>query len=266
MQAIPILCVDAFATKPFSGNPAAVCPLQKPAPDEWMSAVAAEMNLSETAFLIKTGDNEFNLRWFTPTVEVDLCGHATLASAHALWEKGYADKGAPIIFNTRSGNLKASMSERGITLDFPLITPEPCELQPKLVEALGVLSPMAIVKAGPDYLVELCCAPDVKSANPDFSALSKIPMRGVIVTAMGEEPGVDFVSRFFGPAAGINEDPVTGSAHCALAPYWAGKLGKTAFNARQVSKRGGELFVEISGNRVLLTGHAVIVWEGQLLY
>ncbi|MBI5815394.1 MAG: PhzF family phenazine biosynthesis protein [Nitrospinae bacterium] len=262
MKSIPILCVDAFTSRPFSGNPAAVCLLDEPAPDGWMQSLAGEMNLSETAFPIKTGGNEFNLRWMTPTVEVDLCGHATLAAAHALWTKGRADKSKPITFNTRSGALVASLTDGGITLDFPLAKPEPCPPQPELIAALCAVNPMNVERGGPDYLVELCCAPDVREISPDFVALAKIPMRGVIVTAAGDEAGVDFVSRFFAPAAGINEDPVTGSAHCALAPYWAGKLAKTSFNARQVSKRGGELTVEIRGERVLITGRAVTVWEG----
>jgi len=265
MNAIPLLCVDAFTSKPFSGNPAAICLLEKQAPDDWMQSLAAEMNLAETAFPIKTGDNEFDLRWMTPTMEVDLCGHATLATAHALWSKGLADKSRPITFHTRSGVLKASLSADGITLDFPLIATSPCPPQPELIKSLGAVNPQSVVKAGPDYLVELCCAEDVRNISPDLLSLAKIQMRGVIVTSTADEHDVDFVSRFFAPAAGINEDPVTGSAHCALAPYWAGKLAKTTFVAKQVSKRGGELKVEIRGDRVLLTGNAVTVWEGEVI-
>lgn len=264
MATIPLFCVDAFTDKPFSGNPAAVCVLDHDAPDEWMQALAAEMNLSETAFVRKSRDNGFNLRWFTPILEVDLCGHATLAAAHALWEKGYADRNAPIEFDTRSGRLTAMLTERGVTLDFPLVTPTPCEEPEGLFAALRQ-PPQAFMKAGPDYLVELCCADDVRRTAPDFNALGEIPMRGVIVTAAGDAPDVDFVSRFFAPAAGINEDPVTGSAHCALAPYWMVKTGKQSFNARQVSKRGGRLFVEVKGTRVALSGKAVMVWEGRVI-
>lgn len=262
MPSFPIFCVDAFTDKPFTGNPAAVCVLGHDRPDEWMRSVAAEMNLSETAFIRESGENTFNLRWFTPTVEVDLCGHATLASAYALWEKGYADKSAPIGFDTRSGRLTATLTEKGIALDFPAIRPEPCAEPPGLFKALGGSPPQASMKAGQDYLVELCCAGDVKALAPDFFSLAKIPMRGVIVTAGADMADADFVSRFFAPSAGINEDPVTGSAHCALGPYWMSKTGKRAFTAKQVSKRGGTVLVEVMEGRVSLTGKAALAWEG----
>lgn len=265
MPSISIFCIDAFTDQPFTGNPAAVCVLDHDQPDEWMQALASEMNLSETAFVRKSGANAFNLRWFTPTIEVDLCGHATLASAYALWEKGYADRSAPIVFHTRSGLLTAALTEKGVTLDFPLVTPEPCEEPPGLFKALGIAAPQAFMKAGPDYLVELCCADDVRRAAPDFSALGKIPMRGVIVTAGGDAPDVDFVSRFFAPAVGINEDPVTGSSHCALGPYWTGKTGKNILTARQVSRRGGTVFLEVKTGGVSLTGSALMIWEGKVL-
>ncbi|MBF0633362.1 MAG: PhzF family phenazine biosynthesis protein [Nitrospinae bacterium] len=263
MPSIPIFCVDAFTDTPFTGNPAAICVLPSDQPDIWMQSLAAEMNLSETAFVKESGKNIFNLRWFTPTVEVDLCGHATLASAFALWEKGYADKNEPIGFDTRSGRLTAELTAKGVTLDFPLVSPEPCEEPAGLFKALRQ-TPQAFMKAGSDYLVELCCADHVRTATPDFFALSKIPMRGVIVTAGGDEPDVDFVSRFFAPAVGINEDPVTGSAHCALGPYWMEKTGKNILTARQVSKRGGTVYVEVKNGRVSLTGKAVMVWEGSI--
>jgi PhzF family phenazine biosynthesis protein len=227
-----------------------------------MLAVAAEMNLSETAFVRESAKNIFSLRWFTPAVEVDLCGHATLASAYALWEKGYADKSEPIVFHTRSGELTAALTEKGVTLDFPLVTPEPCEEPAGLFTALGGAAPQAYMKAGPDYLVELCCADDVRRIAPDFSALAKIPMRGVMVTAGGDAADVDFVSRFFAPAVGINEDPVTGSSHCALGPYWMGKTGKNILTARQVSRRGGTVFVEVKNGAVSLAGRAVLIWDG----
>jgi PhzF family phenazine biosynthesis protein len=264
MPSIPIFCVDAFADKPFAGNPAAVCVLDRDQPEKWMQSLANEMNLSETAFVRESAKNIFTLRWFTPSVEVDFCGHATLASAYALWEKGYADKNAPIGFDTRSGRLTATLTEKGIALDFPLIRPEPCEEPDGLFNALGGAAPQSFMKAGPDYLVELCCADDVRALTPDFSALAKIPMRGVIVTAGGDGADVDFVSRFFAPSFGINEDPVTGSSHCALGPYWAVKSGKQAFTARQVSKRGGTVLVEVKDGRVSLTGTAVMVWEGTI--
>lgn len=264
MKSNNLWCVDAFTDRPFSGNPAAVCVLEKPAPDEWMSALACEMNLSETAFVIKTTDNRFGLRWLTPTVEVDLCGHATLAAAHALWVTGRADKASPILFDTRSGLLTATPVNKGITLDFPLIKPEPVTPPTGLYEALGQ-TPQSCWRAGSDYLVELCCADDTRRISPDFFALGKIPMRGVIVTAAGDSSDVDFVSRFFAPSAGINEDPVTGSAHCALGPYWAVKTGKASFNARQVSRRGGTVFVEVKKERVELTGQAVMTWEGNVI-
>jgi PhzF family phenazine biosynthesis protein len=264
MTAIPIFCVDAFTDTPFTGNPAAVCVLPHDQPDEWMQSLANEMNLSETAFARESGKNTFSLRWFTPMVEVDLCGHATLASAYALWEKGYADKTAPILFDTRSGRLAATLSDKGVTLDFPLVAPEPCEEPEGLFAALGGAAPQAFMKAGPDYLVELCCADDVRRATPDFSTLAKIPMRGVIVTAGGDAPDVDFVSRFFAPAVGINEDPVTGSSHCALGPYWMGKTGKNILTARQVSRRGGTVFVEVKSRAVSLAGGAVMIWEGMI--
>jgi PhzF family phenazine biosynthesis protein len=264
MTSIPIFCIDAFTDKPFTGNPAAVCVLGHDQPEEWMRSLAAEMNLSETAFVMESSKNVFNLRWFTPTVEVDLCGHATLASAYALWEKGYADKNAPIVFDTRSGRLAATLTEKGVTLDLPLVTPGPCAEPPGLFTALGGSAPQAFMKAGPDYLVELCCADDVRALAPDFSALARIAMRGVIVTAGGDGAEVDFVSRFFAPAVGIDEDPVTGSAHCALGPYWKVKTGKQVFYARQVSKRGGAVLVEVKESRVSLTGKAVLVWEGRV--
>jgi PhzF family phenazine biosynthesis protein len=265
MTPIPIFCIDAFTDKPFTGNPAAVCVLPHDQPEEWMQSVAAEMNLSETAFVRESGKNTFNLRWFTPSVEVDLCGHATLASAYALWEKGCADKNAPIQFDTRSGRLTATLTEKGIALDFPLVTPEPCAEPAGLFKALGTALPQAFMNAGPDYLVELCCADDVRRATPDFYALAKIAMRGVILTAGGDSPDVDFVSRFFAPSAGINEDPVTGSSHCALGPHWMGKTGKNILTARQVSKRGGTVYVEVKNSRVSLAGSAVMVWEGKVL-
>ena len=260
-----IFCVDAFTAIPFSGNPAAVCLPGSSMPDERMQTIAGEMNLSETAFL-QRHDKIFNLRWFTPTTQVELCGHATLACAHILWETGEVSTDAEITFHTKSGAVKAVKTENGITLDFPLTEPKKTPTPAGLTSALGIKKPVAVMKAGPDFLVETSSADHVKKLQPDFTALCKIPARGIIVTANGAGTGVDFVSRFFAPSVGIDEDPVTGSAHCALAPYWRDKTGKISFTARQVSKRGGELSVCIkTGDRVAITGRAVTVWEGRLL-
>ena len=260
---IPICCVDAFTDKPFSGNPAAVCLLEKETPDEWKQSVAAEMNLSETAFVMLAGSEAFGLRWFTPTVEVDLCGHATLAAAHVLWERGIVTSATTIFFDTRSGRLAALRGDDGISMDFPSVEPAPASPPPELVEGLGV-SPARVRRAGPDYLVELLSADDVLRLDPDFSFLRRVNARGIIVTARGDDPETDFVSRFFAPAAGIDEDPVTGSSHCALGPHWGPRLGKTVLRARQLSKRGGSMRVELKGDRVILTGQAVTVWTGEL--
>ncbi len=253
MASIKIFGVDAFTDKPFSGNPAAVCLPGSQMPDEWMQTVAAEMNLSDTAFLVPVKEGEYDLRWFTPLTQVDLCGHATLAAAHILWETGLYS-GGRITFRTKSGPLTASRADNGVELDFPLIESERAGPQPELLEALGVADPVEVMKAGPDYLVEVRSEVDVK----------KIDTRGVMVTAPGSDPEIDFVSRFFAPAVGIDEDPVTGSAHCALGPYWGGLLIKSELRARQISARGGELSVRLNGARVILTGKAVTVWEGTL--
>lgn len=259
---IPLFGVDAFTTRPFSGNPAAVCLLEDDRPDEWKQSLAAEMNLSETAFVTQGAAPElFELRWFTPTMEVDLCGHATLASAHVMWEKEIIPGASPVIFKTKSGDLVARKSDDGITLDFPRINPEPAEAPNGLIEAFGAgFKSAAIMRAGSDYLIETDSAEDIKRLAPNLSALKNVKTRGVIVTASGG--GADFVSRFFAPAAGIDEDPVTGSAHCALGPYWAPRLRKTSLSAKQLSRRGGELKVEVKDERVILTGQAVTVWEG----
>ncbi len=263
MASIKIYCVDAFTGKPYTGNPAAVCLLPAKKPDEWMQSVAREMNLSETAFLVPVKEGEYNLRWFTPLTQVDLCGHATLAAAHILWQTGVFS-GGRITFRTKSGPLTASRADNGVELDFPLIESERAGPQPELLEALGVTDPVEVMKAGPDYLVEARSEVDVKKIDPDFTKLRKVNMRGVMVTAPGSDPEIDFVSRFFAPAAGIDEDPVTGSAHCALGPYWGGLLIKSELRARQISARGGELSVRLNGDRVILTGKAVKVWEGTL--
>lgn len=260
----PLFLVDAFADAPFRGNPAAVCLLDRAAPEAWMQRVAAEMNLSETAFLVARDEQaEFDLRWFTPTVEVDLCGHATLASAHVLWETERAAPDVPIRFHTRSGVLTAERDERGIALDFPATPPEPAAAPDDLADALGI-EPRYVARSRFDYIVEVEDEQAVRDLAPDHAALGRIRgTRGVIVTAPGTA-GADFVSRFFAPAAGVDEDPVTGSAHCCLAPYWAERLGRTALVGYQASKRGGTVHVELDGDRVRLGGRAVTVLRGEL--
>jgi PhzF family phenazine biosynthesis protein len=262
-MSLAIVQVDAFTAKPFSGNPAAVCVLPSPRDAIWMQNVAREMNLSETAFLVRDAD-VFHLRWFTPAVEVDLCGHATLASAHALWDEGHLKPDQQARFQTRSGLLTADKRGDWIQMDFPVKEEEPADPPHGLIEALG--GPSNYVGRNKfDYIVEVDSEKVLRSLKPDFGLLGEIPVRGVIVTARSASNGYDFVSRFFAPASGINEDPVTGSAHCCLAPYWAKRLGKTNFRAYQASARGGELRIQLNGGRVLLSGQAVTVLRGELL-
>ncbi len=261
---IPIVQVDAFTAAPFAGNPAAVSVLPEPRDAAWMQRVATEMNLSETAFLNRREDGGFDLRWFTPTVEVDLCGHATLASAHVLWEAGHLSPTDPARFHTRSGMLTAVRRDGWIELDFPALPEAEAAAPPGLAEALGV-SPRYIGKSRFDYLVELDGEEAVRDLRPDFTRLGKVEVRGVIATGASAVPGYDFVSRFFAPASGINEDPVTGSAHCCLATFWSRRLGKTEHLARQISARGGVVKVRLLGDRVRLSGQAVTVLRGELL-
>ena len=262
-----LLLIDAFTDAPFSGNPAAVCLLEGPAEPEWMQNVAAEMNLSETAFLFPAGA-VFRLRWFTPRVEVELCGHATLASAHALWEEGILAAGDPALFDTVSGRLVAVRRGDGIEMDFPAERPEPCEPPEGLLSAVGCPQPVAVALNRFDILVELADETAVRALNPDFGALARVPVRGVIATARAGrelvESGVDFVSRFFAPAVGVPEDPVTGSAHCCLGPWWADRIGTDDLLGRQVSRRGGTVRVRVRTDRVLLGGKAVTVLRGEL--
>ncbi len=267
-QRIPLWQVNAFADRPFAGNPAAVCLLTVYHSDQWLQNVAAEMNLSETSFVVPTGEpNEFHLRWFTPTTEVDLCGHATLAAAHTLIQQNLITHGQPIRFQTRSGELLCSQSGSRITLDFPL---SPINdrvdgaTKLALLEALG-LQDAIVMRTQFDLLVVVNEAPTVLSLRPSFNALELIETRGVIVTALSPSAGIDFVSRFFAPRFGIHEDPVTGSAHCCLAPYWGKRLSKTSLVGYQASSRGGIVHCTLAGDRVLLTGDAVTVWEGTLL-
>jgi PhzF family phenazine biosynthesis protein len=258
--------VDAFTSKPFAGNPAAVCFLTTPRSDLWMQQVAREMNLSETAFVSTLAGkaNEFNLRWFTPAVEVDLCGHATLASAHALWEQGRVDARKEISFHTRSGILTASRNDKWIEMDFPATPPRPIPPPQGLAEILGV-TPKYVGQSRFDCLAELESEEAVRTLKPDLAMLKAWPMRGLIVTSRAASTEFDFISRFFVPAVGIDEDPVTGSAHCCLGPYWQSQLGKSQFIAHQASARGGELRVEVKGERVLLSGQAVTVLRGELV-
>jgi PhzF family phenazine biosynthesis protein len=267
MMGIPIYQVDAFTDQPFRGNPAAVCLLDGPAGEEWMQNVGAEMNLAETAFLWPEGES-FRLRWFTPSAAVDLCGHATLASAHVLWETGRLAADVPAKFVTKSGVLTARRSGAGITLDFPATPPTPADPPESLFPALGV-EPEAVRYVGRspfDYLIEVDRESALRELNPDFRALSSLHVRGAIVTAKPDAGSeFDFLSRFFAPAVGVNEDPVTGSAHCCLTPYWSAKLGKEEMYALQVSAREGRIRVALRGDRVDLTGGAVTVTTGVLL-
>lgn len=256
--------VDAFTDRPFAGNPAAICVLPAPRDDAWMQNVAREMNLSETAFLLRDGDT-FGLRWFTPAVEVDLCGHATLASAHALWEEGHLDREAPARFQTRSGPLTARRDGRWIELDFPsLPIREPLAETESLADALGAPVRLA-ARSTYDLLVEVDTEERVRSLQPDTRRLAALPVRGVIVTSRASSPGFDFISRFFAPALGVDEDPVCGSAHCCLAPFWAERLGKTELLGYQASPRGGVVRVRLHDGRVLLGGQAVTVLRGELI-
>jgi PhzF family phenazine biosynthesis protein len=253
--------VDAFADRPFSGNPAAVCLLDGPRPDAWMQSLAAELGFSETAFVMRR-DGGWGLRWFTPSTEVALCGHATLASAHVLWNLGRAQ--GPIAFETKSGVLKCERDPRGISIDLPLAKLEDTPPPVGLFSALGV-RPLSLKRSEhDDYLVELESEDVIVKLTPDLAALAQLKARGVIVTSRANHPEFDFVSRFFAPAIGIPEDPVTGSAHCALGPFWAARLDKTKLRARQLSRRGGVLEVELSGDRALIAGRAITVFTGAL--
>ena len=276
---IPIYTIDAFSTEPFKGNPAAVCLLDRSHPSQWMQRVASEMNLSETAFIIprasetSTGEGGpllgFDLRWFTPTVEVPLCGHATLASAHALWETGKLAAGEEARFHTLSGWLTARRAGEWIEMDFPSIPVIEAALPAELQRALGVHPKwvgLGTDQAGNDknFLVELENEETVRRLQPDLTRLREHARTGIIVTARAATANLDFVSRYFASFAGIDEDPVTGSAHCSLAPYWAGRLGKTEMTGYQVSARGGEVRVRIGDGRVFIAGRAVTVLRGSL--
>lgn len=271
-MAIKIFQVDAFASKPFTGNPAAVCLLEEPKPDDWMQSVAAEMNLSETAFVVRSDapeKNRFQLRWFTPKVQVDLCGHATLATAHVLWECGWLPENELAVFDSRSGELKGEKADDMIYLNFPATPAKPKPLPAELLAALKV-DPIYSGTSREDWLIEVATANEVRNVDIDFHQLAKAKTRGVILTAASDKPEFDFVSRFFAPAVGIDEDPVTGSAHCCLAPFWSEKLGadnvgKTELSAFQASTRGGHLKLRVEGDRVHIGGQAITIKRGELL-
>jgi PhzF family phenazine biosynthesis protein len=251
--------IDAFTAQAFRGNPAAVCLLDAERDEQWMQNAAAEMNLSATAFLLPRHDGHA-LRWFTPAAEVALCGHATLASMHALYEEQGVESAR---FHTKSGVLAAERSGGWIELDFPAKDAQPSDAPEGLLASLGVREARFVGRNQFDYVIELASEDEVRAVRPDHALLRTIPARGVIVTSRGSE--YDFVSRFFAPAVGIDEDPVTGSAHCALTPYWAAKLGKDTMTAYQASKRGGVVRVRLEGDRVKLIGQAVTVLRGELV-
>ena len=259
---IPLFQVDAFTGELFKGNPAAVCLLTKAANPKWMQLVAREMNLSETAFVHPRADG-FGLRWFTPQAEVELCGHATLSAAHILWESGMVAPGVKIRFNTLSGWLSATKKEDLIELDFPSAGVVPGDISEEIVAALGPV-PEFIFRSGEKWLLEFPHEAEILGMNPDFNTLRQYSGRGLIVTARSEKPGIDFISRYFAPWIGIDEDPVTGSSHTILGPYWSNKLHKNHLTAYQASARGGTLHVRVSGERTYISGQAVTVFSGQM--
>lgn len=265
VMAQTILQVDAFTHVPYRGNPAAVCVLDREAEPEWMQAVAREMNLSETAFLVHRPDQDWDLRWFTPAVEVDLCGHATLASAHVLWAEGHQPAGAAIRFHTRSGVLSALQKPPWIEIDLPALPAAPCDAPPGLLTALGVRSAAWLGRSRMDLLVRLEDEAEVRGIAPDMTRLRAIDARGIMVTAPSASGEFDFVSRFFAPRVGVAEDPVTGSAHSCLGPYWAAQLDRSELMAFQASARGGVIRVTVQGDRVLLGGECVTVLKGELI-
>jgi PhzF family phenazine biosynthesis protein len=255
---LPIFQVDAFSSSVFAGNPAAICPLDQWLPDETLQAIAAENNLAETAYFVRN-DGRFQLRWFTPACEVDLCGHATLASAYVLFHE-LKEPGDTLRFDTKSGELIVRRDGHLLAMNFPSRPPEPVEADPKLAAAMG--GALIEILAARDYLIRYRSEADVRRLAPDMEALKKINRFAFIATAPGDE--CDFVSRFFAPAKGIPEDPVTGSAHCTLTPYWARELGKTSLRARQISPRGGELLCKLLADRVEIAGHAALFLRGQI--
>lgn len=260
---LPVHLVDAFAEAPFGGNPAAVCLLDQPRPEAWMQAVAREMNQAETAFVV-VSSAPHAIRWFSPTTEIALCGHATLAAAHVLWESGRLSRGEPARFTYAQGVLAAVLIGEAIELDFPTLPERPCNPPADLSELLGV--PVKYVgRSDLDFLTLIDREEDLRRLEPDLRAIAKLPARGLIVTAPAREEGFDFLSRFFAPGSGIDEDPVTGSAHCTLGAFWQARLGKGRMRARQVSPRGGVLDVRMEGARTALGGRAFTIARGELL-
>lgn len=261
-MSLPLYQVDAFADALFAGNPAAVVPLEEWLPEKQLQQIAAENNLAETAYFVRRDDGGYDLRWFTPTCEVELCGHATLASAWVLFHcLDYNDAG--ISFHTRSGELRVQRDDEVLTLDLPRYDPEPCPAPDIAAQALGVEAEEWCT--GPNYLARVSDAETLRQLSPDMALLSTLPERCLIVTAESDMAGVNFVSRFFAPNFGIPEDPVTGSAHCMLTPYWAQRLNKTSLTARQISARGGELQCELLSDRVAIGGRAVLYLRGEIL-
>jgi PhzF family phenazine biosynthesis protein len=264
----PLFIVDAFSSRPFSGNPAGVCLLTEDEPDDWKQDLAAEVNLAETAFVVRDG-SEYRIRWFTPKCEVELCGHATLASAHVLWQEKWVEPDQSITFQSQSGPLVCRKIGKTtgdgndlVELDFPLQHATPTAPPIGMQKALGLLSPpLATLQNNMDFLVHIDSADDLRNMRPDFELLSKLQSRGWIVTCQSDSPDFDFLSRFFGPSVGIDEDPVTGSAHCCLVSYWAAILHRTNMTAYQASKRGGVVSVDIRNDRAILSGHATtVIW------
>lgn len=260
---LKIYHVNAFSNQAFNGNPAAVCVLEKEMPNEWLSKVAAQMNLSETAFVLAQ-DTGFSLRWFTPVKEVDMCGHATLASAHVLWEQGIVDKQQAISFNTLSGELTAKLDNHYIELCFPRIDPITIEPPVTLISALGI-NPTYCAMFGEKHLFEIEDQEQLEQLAPDFSALKSIAGRGVSITCKSRDSQYDFISRYFAPWVGIDEDPANGSSHCALTPYWANYFNKRELSAYQASRRGGELRLVLEDEKVKMSGKAITVLKGELL-
>jgi PhzF family phenazine biosynthesis protein len=254
--------VDAFTQVPFAGNPAAVCLLSEPADEDWMQNLAAEMNLSETAFLLLEDDG-WRLRWFTPTTEVDLCGHATLASAFVLFTQKPQLRESALLFHTRSGELRARWVEGAVELDFPAMQPQPYDAPLAVTAALGI-QPLAAVVSGDYYLFEVAEAQLVRELAPDFLGLRESGLLEVMVTATSDTPDYDFISRFFAPLLGVDEDPVTGSAHCLLTPFWADRLGRRSLRAYQASARGGSLDLKLQDGRVLIRGAACMIFDADL--
>ncbi|BAP87647.1 phenazine biosynthesis protein PhzF family [Burkholderiales bacterium GJ-E10] len=257
---IPLYQIDAFAERVFAGNPAAVCPLDHWIDDATMQAIAAENNLSETAFFVPASDDSADLRWFTPRAEVDLCGHATLASAH-VWFAHLGHAGPEVTFRTRGGVLRVRRAAQGLQMDFPVLRTAPCEAPAGLFAALGA-QPSHVLR-GRDLIAVFDDERQISAVHPDFAALAKLDVLGILITAPGKD--CDFVSRCFAPSVGVDEDPVTGSAHCGLAPYWTQRFGRNRLFARQLSRRGGALHCEVRGDRVLLEGNAVDYLRGEII-